>query len=186
MGIEPTLKMYREVKNIALQGQDVVVESPLHLWDGVDFLSCLSEFDGMDITYVLAYCPWNDLIDRIKQRNLSKNKKTRRELDWVVINYMYCFDISPDYKNEHFLEYLNGRDVHRVIAEYSQLKYKKKRMRLLSETQNIALQKFPKDIGYYIYPRFDYDIIVNTKTHNPGQGADVVLDYIQGKEVTDF
>jgi len=179
MAIEPTLKMYRAVKRVALQGQDVVVESPLHLWDGVDFLSCLNEFDEMDITYVLAYCPWNDLIDRIKQRNLSKNKKTHRELDWVVINYMHCFDISPDYKGGHFLEYLNGKDVHNVIAEYSQPKYKKKRMCLLSETQHAALKSFPKDIGYYVYPRFDYDIIVNTKTHTPEQGADVVLDYIK-------
>jgi deoxyadenosine/deoxycytidine kinase len=179
MAIEPTLKMYREVKNVALSGKNVVVESPLHLWDGVDFLSCLSEFDKMDITYVLAFCPWNDLIDRIKQRNSYKNKKTHRELDWVVINYMYSFDISPDYKDKHLLESLNGRDVHKVISEYLQPKYKREHMRLLSETQNVALQKFPKDIGYYVYPRFDYNIIVNTKTNNPEQGANIVLDYIR-------
>jgi chloramphenicol 3-O-phosphotransferase len=86
LAVEPTLKMYREVKKLALQGHDVVVESPIYLWDGVDFLECLKTFDGTDITYVLAYCPWDDLISRIQKRNLSKNKKIRRELDWVVIN----------------------------------------------------------------------------------------------------
>ncbi len=181
MAIEPTLKMYREVKKLAMQGQNVVIESPIHLWDGVDFVSCLSEFDEMDITYVLAHCPWNSLMDRIKQRNLSKNKKTHRELDWVVINYMYCFDISPDYNGERFLEYVNGGDVHKIIREYSQPKYKKKHMCLLSETQHVALKAFPKNIGYYVYPRFDYDIIINTKTHNPEQGAQAVLDYIKDK-----
>jgi chloramphenicol 3-O-phosphotransferase len=181
LAIEPTLKMYRAVKKVALQGRDVVVESPIFLWDGVDFLDCLKTFDGTNITYVLAYCPWDDLISRIQKRNLSKSKRIRRELDWVVINYMYCFDITPEFQGEHFLECLNGKNVHDVITEYSQAKYKKKRMCLLSETQSLALQKFPEDIGYYIYPRFNHDITVNTKIHSPEEGAQVVLDYINNK-----
>ncbi len=185
IAIEPTSKMYREAKRIALQGQDVVLESPLHLWEGVDCLSSLPELDGVDVTYVLAYCPWNDLVDRIQKRNLAKRKRTHREFDWVVINFMHCFDISAEYKGEDFLEYINGSNVHKVIAEYSQPKYKKNHMCLLSETQHVALQKFPKNIGYYVYPRFDYDLIVNTKINNPEQGAQVVLDYIKKKEPAD-
>ena len=38
---QPTRKMYRQAKKFALQGQNVVVESPLYLWSGVDFLNCL-------------------------------------------------------------------------------------------------------------------------------------------------
>lgn len=175
LGYEPTVKMYREVKKAALQGHNVVVESPLYLWGGVDFLRCLSEFDGMDITYVLAYCPWNDLIDRIKKRNSTPHKKTHRELDWVLGNFMYNFDVFPERRDENFLEVVNGRSVHTIITEYAQAKYKKQRMCLLPETQQISLQKFPKAIDYYVYPRFKYDITINTKTHNPEQGAAVVL-----------
>jgi hypothetical protein len=94
---------------------------------------------------------------------------------------MHCFDITPEYHGDNFLEQLNGKNVHDVITEYSQPKYKKKRMCLLSETQNLALQKFPENIDYYIYPRFEHDILVNTKTYNPEQGAQVVLDYIESK-----
>jgi len=181
LGHEPTLKMYREVKNVALQGKNVVVESPLYLWGGVDFLSCLAEFDGMDITYVLAYCPWNDLIDRIKKRNSTSNKKTHRELDWVLGNFMYNFDVFSDLHGENFLEVVNGSNVHTIITEYAQAKYKKQRMCLLPETQQISLQKFPENIDYYIYPRFKYNITINTKMHNPEQGAAVVLDAIPQK-----
>jgi chloramphenicol 3-O-phosphotransferase len=138
LAIEPTLKMYRAVKKVAQQGRDVVVESPIYLWDGVDFLDCLKTFDGTDITYVQAYCPWDDLISRIQQRNLSKSKRIRRELDWVVINYMHCFEITPEFHDEPFMEYINGKNVRNVITEYSQSKYKKRRMCLLAETQNIA------------------------------------------------
>lgn len=179
LAVEPTSRMYREVKKVAMQGHNVVVESPLHLWEGVDFLSCLSEFDGANVTYVLAYCPWDNLVDRIKQRNSSKNKKIHRELDWVVINYMYAFNISLHYQGSGFLECLNGDNVHKIVEKYSQSKYKKKRMCLCSMTQDVAYETFPDDVSYYIYPRFAYNITVNTKMHSPEQGALVVLDYVK-------
>jgi deoxyadenosine/deoxycytidine kinase len=177
LAVEPTSRMYRHAKMVAMQGQNVVIESPLHIWDGVDCLKSLPEFDGADVTYVLAYCPWDDLVSRIKERNSSKNKKMHRELDWAVINYMCCFDVSPNYHGDGFLEYLNGTNVHSVVQKYSQSKYKKKRMRLFSETRNAALKSFPEETGYYIYPRFKYNITVNTKMHAPEQAAAVILDY---------
>ena len=179
LAVEPTSKMYKEVKSVAMKGQNVVVESPLHLWDGVDCLKSLPELDGADVTYVLAYCPWNDLVLRIKQRNSSKNKKVHREFDWAVINYMYCFDISFDYHGDGFLEYLNGNNVHKVIKKYSHPKYKKKKMCLLSETRNIAMNAFPDDADYYIYPRFKYNVSVNTKINSPEQAAAIVFDYLE-------
>lgn len=180
MANEPTKKMYREVKRVASQGRDVVVEAPIFLWGGVNLLSCLSEFDGTNITYVLAYCPWDELINRIKKRNSSPNKKNHRELDWVLINFPSTLKILPDYQGNSFLEYISGENVHKTVAEYSQLKYKKKRLHLLAETQYAVLQAFPRDDDYYyVYPRFDYDITVNTKINTPEQGADIVLDHIK-------
>jgi chloramphenicol 3-O-phosphotransferase len=182
MALEPTRRMYREVKKIALQGENVVVESPLFLWGGVDLLSCLSEFEGVDVAYVLAYCPWNDLIGRIKQRNLSKNKKNHRELDWVLINFVYSLEISPEYRDDSFFECLSGRIAHKTVAEYSQPAYKKKRLCLLPETQHAVLQAFPeKNSYYYIYPKFEYDVVVNTKINTSEQGANLVVDYVKNR-----
>lgn len=178
LALEPTLRMYREVKKTALQGHDVIVESPLYLWGNINFLSCLSEFDNTNITYVLAYCPWNDLVNRIKERNASKNKKIHRELDWALGNYMHTFNTSPDFQNRS-LEYLSGQDVHKTITEYAQSSYKKKHLRLLPETRQVAFQKFPDTVGYYVYPRFSYDLIINTKRHNPTEGASVILDFLR-------
>lgn len=177
----PTLKMYREVKKASLLGQDVVVESPIFFLEGVNLLHCLKEFDNTNITYVLAYCPWDNLIERIQKRNSVKNKKNSRELDWVVGNYIPYFDISANYKNEKFLEYLQGNNVHKVISEYSNSKYKKRRMHLMKETQKIVMKSFPKNIGYYIYPTFNYNLIVNTKKNTPEQGAELVCNYIKKK-----
>ncbi|MFA5306754.1 MAG: hypothetical protein WC365_04870 [Candidatus Babeliales bacterium] len=177
LALEPTLRMYREVKKAALQGHDVVVESPLYLWGSISFTSCLSEFKNTNITYVLAYCPWNDLVNRIKERNTSKNKKIHRELDWALGNYMHTFNASPDFHSRS-LEYLSGKDVHATITEYAQSGYKKKHLRLLPETQHVASQKFPDTVGYYVYPRFSYDLIVNTKRHDPIEGASVILDFL--------
>jgi deoxyadenosine/deoxycytidine kinase len=179
LAVEPTSKMYREVKNTALQGKNVVVESPLYLWGGVNFLSSLNELEGTDVTYVLAYCPWDNLIDRIKQRNSSKNKKIHRELDWVLGNYMHTFEASADYRDDNFLEYLSGDNVHNIITEYAKPGYKKKHLKLLNETRQIAYEKFSQNTGYYIYPRFKHSIVVNTKTYNPEQGAFVVLEHLR-------
>ena len=176
---QPTKRMYREVKKVALQGQNVVVESSLYLGNGVNFLNSLTEFDGVDVIYVLAYCPWNDLIDRIKKRNLSSNKKTHREFSWALGNFIHNFEILNNRCDKQFLECLRGKDVHRIITEYAQPKYKKGRLHVLPEMQRIVLQAFAKDTYYYIYPRFEYNVIVDTKIHNPEQGAKVVLDNIQ-------
>jgi len=182
LAIEPTSRMYREVKKVALQGQNVVVESPLYLWEGADCLSSLPELNDMDVTYVLAYCPWDDLVSRIKQRNSSKNKKMHRELDWALINFMHSLEISANNHGQSYLECLNGDNVHKVITKYAQPKYKKRRMRLLAETQQIASQKFPQNTDYYVYPRFEYNVTVNTKVNAPEQGACLVMDYLQGKK----
>jgi chloramphenicol 3-O-phosphotransferase len=178
LAAEPTSKMYREVKKTAAQGKNVVVESPIYLWGGINFLSSLNELNDVAVTYVLAYCPWNDLVDRIKQRNTSKNKKGHRELDWALVNYMDTFDISSNYHADNFLEYLNGNDVNNVIAKYAKPKYKKKHMQLLNETQQEAHKKFLPNTNYYIYPRFTYNLLVNTKTYSAEQGAALVLEYI--------
>jgi chloramphenicol 3-O-phosphotransferase len=172
---EPTSQMYREVRKTAQQGKNVVVEAPLYLWGGVDLLSSLAEFEGADITYVLTYCPWNQLIQRITQRNATKNKKNYRELDWVVGNYMHTFTASRECREAPLLEMLDGTAVHNVIIEYSQRHYKKKHLCLLHETQQIATQKFSRDTMYHLYPRFEYDIIINTGDHTPEQGASTVL-----------
>jgi hypothetical protein len=55
-------------------------------------------------------------------------------------------------------------------------------MRLLAETQQIASQKFPQNTDYYVYPRFEYNVTVNTKVNAPEQGACLVMDYLQGKK----
>ena len=184
IAIEPTSRMYREVKKLAMQGHNVVVESPLFLWDGVDCLQSLPELEGTNLTYVLAYCPWNDLVDRIKKRNASSNKRNHRELDWVMINYMHSLEIVNDCKREPFLEHLRGEEAYNVINTYSQRCYKKQRMCLAPETQQLAHQKFPtKDCDYYIYPRFNYNVTINTRMHSAEQGANVVLDYMMQKEI---
>lgn len=182
IAVEPTSKMYMEVKKYALRGRNVVVEAPLYLCEGVNCLSSLTVLNGMDVTYVLAFCPWNDLIERINIRNSCRNTKNKRELDWVVLNYLHTFEISSEYKDDGFLEYVSGSDVHKVIVEYSQHKYKRRHMQLLTETRDAATQAFLNDESYYIYPRFEYNLTVNTKLNSPAQAADVIVDYLQKKE----
>lgn len=182
MAIEPTSRMYKEVKMAAMRGQNVVVESPIYLWNGVDCLTSMKEFDGANVTYVLAYCPWGDLVNRIKQRNSSKNKKIHRELDWALINFIDNFEISSKNHKNNFLECLDGEMVHKTITEYSQPQYKKKRLHLMAETQNLAWQKFPNNTDYYIYPRFDYNITVNTKINTPDTAAAAILAHTRKVE----
>jgi chloramphenicol 3-O-phosphotransferase len=183
MAIEPTRKMYREAKRVALTGRNVVIESPLYLWNGVDFLQCLDEFNGVPVTYTLAYCPWNTLVDRIKHRNIVAKKKNRRELNWVLVNFIDNFEISPKNQGKHSLEYVSGGDVHRVIAEYVKPQYKKNKLRIVAETQQVVLKAIPQDIHYYVCPRFNYDLTINTTQHTPEQGAAVVLDYVHKNEI---
>jgi len=178
LAIEPVTQMYREAKSVALRGQDVIVESPIYLWHGVDFISCLDEFKGMNVTYVLAYCPWDDLIARLTMRNSEKGTKTRRELDWVLVNYIQCVDVDTKQRDQYCLESINGKNVHSLVEQYSQPFGKKKKPRIFNETKQSVLNAFATDDDYYVYPRFTYNLVVNTRRNNPAQGAETVLGYL--------
>ena len=49
----------------------------------------------------------------------------------------------------------------------------------MKETQKIVMRSFPKNIDYYIYPTFNYNLIVNTKKNTPEHWAKLVFDYIK-------
>lgn len=178
---EPTSRMYNNAKRVAQQGKDVIIESPIYLIGGVNFLSNLSIFDDMDVTYVLAYCPWNKLVDRIKERNKSKNKKTHREFNWALENFIHNFDAKNNTGDNNLLECLNGKDVHSIVHKYADLKYRKKRIYVVKEVKDDVLNVFNKKDDYYIYPKFKYNLVVNTKDYTPKMGAKSVLKYFRKK-----
>ncbi len=181
LAVEPTTRMYKEVKKLVEQGYDVLVESPLFLLQGVSFLESLKVFKDTNIIYVLAYCPLDSLIEHLEKRNSSKLKKNHRELDWVIGNYVEYLEPSRELRGKHFLERISGHHVHNLVEKYAQKQFKKKRMYLSDEIKQGVLAKFPKQSMYYVYPRFKYDIIINTGVYNPSQGAEMVLKFQQAK-----
>lgn len=181
MADEPITKMLKEVKDLAMQGRDVVVESPISLFGGVEFTAQLAALNDVNVSYVMAYCPWDCIVDRIQRRNSSKNKKVHRELEWALINFIDNVKLSHQNNGALFLERVNGNNVHKVIKEYAKPEYTKKRMHLGTQMQSLASKKFAQNTNYYIYPRFKYNVIVNTKTNTPEQCAEHVLRYIQKK-----
>lgn len=174
---EPTRKMYREVRKVAQAGRPVVIEAPLHLGEGVDCLSCLSELEGLDVYFVLAYCPWERLVDRIERRNSSKTKKVRRELDWAIMNYNHCFIVSGQ-DDARAIDAVNGQHVYDFINEHKDKRYKKKRLHIMNETQQETFACFKQGSINFIIPRLPYDLIINTHANNPEQGADHVINFI--------
>jgi chloramphenicol 3-O-phosphotransferase len=181
----PTIAMYKVVKSVALSGQNVVVEAPLHLGEGVDCLSSLSELKDLDVSFILAYCPWETLAERIEQRNTSSNKKTHRELDWALSNFAHYFDASIHYYPSA-IDSIQGSVVRNALEVYPQPQRKKKRLRILEETKRATLQLFATDETYYIYPKLTYDLIVNTKSYNPEHAAEQVLDFLHHKAASRF
>lgn len=180
IAIEPTMKMYRAVRSVAESGRDVVIEVPLQLGDGVDCLSSLSVLTGLDVSLILAYCPWSELVHRIEQRNSSPNKKIHRELDWALGNFNHCFDISTQYHPDA-IDSIQGSVVKNALESYAQSQGIRKRRRIMEETQQETLQCFATDEMYYIYPKLAYDLIVNTKTYNQNQAAQQVLDFLRNR-----
>lgn len=182
IAIEPTLRMYQQVRYIALQGQDVVIEAPLHLGDGIDCEGSLAVLEGLDVLYVLAYCPWQKLVERIEQRNKTKDKRTHRELDWAIGNFLHCFEISPIHK-PGAIDHIQGDIVRNAVVDYATSPiYKKKRLRILDETMQETLQVFKDNREYYIYPKRNYDLIINTGAYSAAQGAAMILDFMMDKE----
>jgi hypothetical protein len=135
--------------------------------------------------FVLAYCPWQNLVERIMNRNQQGNKKNRRELDWVLGNFVHCFDVSP-VRRAQALDCICGKFVKERIAFYASPESKKTRMHILDETKQATLQAFSTDGRCYIYPRLAYDVIVNTKVCDPEQGAARVLDFVRTAKTDKF
>jgi len=178
--IAPTKKMYEQVRKNVLAGRNVVVEAPLHLGDGVDCTESLSVLKDLDVSFVLAYCPWRNLVERIAARNQSPNKKIHRELDWALGNYLHYFDITPNYHKKS-IDKVSGKSVKRLLSLYSRPTFKKKRMQILPETAQAARECFKTNKLYYLRPHLAYDLIINTQTHKPEQGATQVVDFVQNK-----
>jgi chloramphenicol 3-O-phosphotransferase len=180
LAIGPTKRMYQDVRKLALAGCNVVVEAPLHLGDGVDCMASLSVLHDLDVSFVLAYCPWNNIVERIAARNQKSNRKNNRELDWAVGNFLHYFDISTD-KNTGSIDTLSGRAVNNLVATYSRPEFKKKRMQICAETQQAAHSYFKTDGLHYLRPHLAYDLIINTQEHKPEEGAMRVLDFVKNK-----
>lgn len=175
LAIEPTIRMYEKVKETVSKGYDVVVESPLCLFNGVTCFECLEVLKDMDITYVLVYCPWDHLVKRLEKCNRSKDSKNHREIDWVLGNYVQYIEPSLEYRNPYFLEQVNGEHVHSDIEKYVKFKHTRQRKYFLEEARQAVLTTFPTKSMCYVYPRFVYDIIIDTSMYSPAQGASVVL-----------
>ena len=180
LAIGPTKRMYQDVRKLALAGRNVVVEAPLHLGDGVDCMASLSVLQDLDVSFVLAYCPWNNIVERIIARNQKSNRKNNRELDWAVGNFLHYFDISTD-KNTGAIDTLSGRAVNNLVATYARPEFKKKRMQICAETQQAAHSYFKTDGLHYLRPHLAYDLIINTQEHKPEEGAMRVLDFVKNK-----
>jgi len=178
LAIGPTTKMYQEVRKVALTGRNVVVEAPLHLGDGVDCMQSLSVLKDLDVSFVLAYCPWNNLVERVTARNKSSNKKIHRELDWAVGNFLHYFDISTK-QQEGVIDTVLGRSVNDLVTMYSRPEFKKQRMQIAAETKQAAHACFTTPDTYYLRPHLAYDLIVNTQIHKPEEGATRVLNFVQ-------
>lgn len=180
IAIPPTIQMYSQARNIALQGQDVVVEAPLHLGEKIDCLSSLSVLKDLDVVFVLAYCPWNSLAARIEQRNRSNDKKNRRELDWVFGNYLDYFNVSSS-QDRTTIDSIDGKSIQRLIAHHTGKDAKKNHISILDETKQAMLKFFKTDEINNISPKLAYDVIVNTKEQSPKQGSEKVLEHIHTK-----
>jgi len=175
--------MYQEIRATALTGQNVVVDSLTHLGDNVDCLSSLSELKDLNVMFVLVYCPWKNLVERIEQRNKSADKKNRRELDWALSNFAHYFDASAHH-HPHAIDAIQGDYVKEVVAVYAHPQYKKRGLKIMNETKKASLQLFKTGGTQYIYPRLAYDLIINTKEYNPTQAATIVLDFFHSYNPT--
>lgn len=184
IAFQPTVMMYKKVRAQALQGHTVIVEAPLLLGDSIDCLSSLSTLRGLDVTLVLAYCPFEQLVDRIKQRNQSGNKKNYRELDWAITNFVHSFKLSTDYPDQA-IDNVLGSSVKTFVSTHAQPIYRKQRLNLLKETQEIVLKHVSSDDVYYITPKLSYDLIVNTLMSTPDQGAESVVAFMRDHQTND-
>ncbi len=185
IAIEPTIKMYRAARNVALQGKDVIIEAPLQLGDKIDCLSSLSVLQDLNVTLILAYCPWEQLVERIKTRNQSRYKKSHRELDWAIGNFVHCFNVSTKHTTRA-IDRIHGNVVQQFVTTHTQPEYKKKRLYILNETKEATLRCFKTDRMNYVYPRLEYDLVVNTQTYNPKQTATRVLSFINNRSTQTF
>lgn len=181
--------MYDYIKDLSLQGKNVLVDTVLSALEGEkDVQLALEKLQGIHVTaLVLVYCPLPILAQRIERRNqkaLLENKpENMRSITWI--KFEDIFKIRQSH-NEIALDTLSRRDIELAYAAPH-----------TATTQEIAFYDHCKSAlcSYFnlidttsviITPKLHYDCIINTSSITPEQAAYDIYDCIISRTLNAF
>jgi RimJ/RimL family protein N-acetyltransferase/chloramphenicol 3-O-phosphotransferase len=181
--------MYDTIRDHALQGNHILVDTVLSALDGEkDVQLALEKLQNINVTaLVLVYCPLPILAQRISERNQKALAEHKFE-DIRSITYVKFHDLfrPRTSETEIALDTLSRKDIelaYAVPAEASEQEaelYNQLKATLLSHFDLIDNE------SVIITPKLEYDCIVNTSTLSPQEAAQKIYDCITSYDLNAF
>jgi chloramphenicol 3-O-phosphotransferase len=145
--------------------------------DEYDFNGYFNELGLYNVAFILVYCPFTTLVERVRMRNESGVAKERREYG-VPIQFFRAMYKAAQPGDTPILDTLTRVEVRRLLETYvrSECETEKESNEFLSTVlKNLSLDR---NESIRVTPRLKYDFIVNTGTHSSEECARQINEFL--------
>jgi uridine kinase len=179
---------YTEIKDVALAGQNIIVDTILYHDHYAAYDNLLTNRDQKNkpikLIKILVYCSIDSIVDHVRKRNQLSNSLDHRTVHQAFIGFLSLYTI----KNATRATMIDTIDsIQTKIALQKAMstihpqahKYLKRLAKINQKIiHHLNLNKVEK---IKICPQHEWDLIVNTSNQTPEQVAQQIADFIESK-----
>jgi|SaaInlStandDraft_4_1057021.scaffolds.fasta_scaffold12265_2 chloramphenicol 3-O-phosphotransferase len=172
------MKMLQKVKDYATEGKlvifDMLVENERNL------RNCYEPLRGLNVAFILAYCPFTELAQRVKKRTSEKDPRTFTQ---VFVQFSHLYKAAQP-GNTPILGTLTAEEVKQNCELAKQDEpwiFEEMELSSFDELTPTVLKNLSLDINKSIQvtPRLKYDLVVDTGIHSPQECALQIKQFLE-------
>jgi proline iminopeptidase len=180
------INMLKKIKDYATAGKDIIVDMLVE--NERNFRDFYESLHALNVAFILTYCPFTKLAERVRQRISEKDPRTftqvfvqfsrlykaAQPVDTPILGTLTAEEVKQNCK-------LAEKDEPWIFEEMELGSFDELTPTVL---KNLSLDK---NESIQITPRFKYDLIVNTGINTPQQCAQQIKNFIESEtEFTAF
>ncbi len=183
-------EMFEEAKRKACDGNNVIVDTIID-FDTEEAYSAIKEnLSGFNIKFVLAYCPFKVLAQRVEKRNIEGGAE-ERALVQPLVQFGEVYKAKEN-DSEIIVDVLTKEDF-KQTCKLAKIDFRINDKEVFNEETNFYIEKYNKfleklkrELGFdneeiesvKITPRLSYDLIINTNENSPEESAKQIKELI--------
>ncbi len=179
---------YTEIKDVALAGQNIIVDTVLYHDHYAAYDDLLTNRDQKNkpikLIKILVYCSIDSIVDHVRKRNELSNSLDHRTVHQALIGFLSLYTIK-NAKHSTMIDTIDSLQAKIALKKAMSTIHPQahKYLKRLAKINQKVMHQFNlnKVNKVTIYPQHSWDLIVNTSNQTPEQLAQQIADFIQSK-----